>query len=273
LRKTKIFPTFAKEKQNHASLQNKIMPYRRLPNTDAARIRALEIVSRQEYAMDISNIPFTLVIKQKIELFLPKYRTAIINSQVARDKQNVNSRKYTDYTRKARLYISHFLQVLNLSIIRGEIKPTARLFYGINENDTKLPPLASDQDLLDWGEKILKGEQERTRAGGTPIYSPSIALVKVNYENFRQAYFSQKQFQQNAARNSADVAHYRGDADALILDLWNEIETHFARHLLDEDERRARCEHLGIAYVFRKGEREKIRERQDINRITLRLPF
>ena len=87
------------------------MPYRRLPNTDAARIRALETALNNEDFSDINNLPFSLTLRQKIEFFLPKFKTAITNSQCARDKQTVNSRKYAEYTRKAKLYISHFLQV------------------------------------------------------------------------------------------------------------------------------------------------------------------
>jgi hypothetical protein len=211
-------------------------------------------------------------LQQKIALFLPKFKTAIINSRMARDKQVVNSHKHAEYTRKARLYISHFLQVLNLTITRGELKPATRLFYGIDEEETRLPALVSEQDLLEWGEKVIRGEGERARAGGTPIYSPSIALVRVHYENFRQAHFSQKQFQQNATRFSAEVARYRGDADTLVLDLWNGIEKHFET-LEDEEERRRQCERYGITYVFRKGERERLARVREVDRVTLRLPF
>ena len=69
------------------------MPYRRLPNTDAARIRALETALNNEEFSNINNLPFSLHLRQKIEFFLPKFKTAITNSQCARDKQNVNSRK------------------------------------------------------------------------------------------------------------------------------------------------------------------------------------
>lgn len=249
------------------------MPYRRLPNTDAARIRALETALNAEDFSDINNLPFSLALRQKIEFFLPKFKTAITNSQCARDKQNVNSRKYAEYTRKAKLYISHFLQVLNFAIIRGELKPVARTFYGIAEDDTRLPALVSDQDLLDWGARVIKGETERTRnGGGNPIYSPSIALVKVNYENFKQAYASQKQFQQNSARCSAEVAQYRQEADEYILTLWNDIEAYFM-NVADEEERRQKCENYGLVYVFRKGERENIRRKKEAEKITLRLPF
>ena len=66
------------------------MPYRRLPNTDAARIRALETALNNEEFSNINNLPFSLHLRQKIEFFLPKFKTAITNSQCARDKQNVN---------------------------------------------------------------------------------------------------------------------------------------------------------------------------------------
>ena len=104
------------------------------------------------------------------------------------------------------------------------------------------------------------------------VYSPSIALVKVNYENFKQAYASQKQFQQNSARCSAEVAQYRGEADEYILTLWNEIEAHYA-DLEDEEIRRQKCEHFGLVYVFRKGEKEEIKRKKEAERITLKLPF
>ncbi|MDR1415045.1 MAG: hypothetical protein LBI96_04455, partial [Odoribacteraceae bacterium] len=213
-----------------------------------------------------------LALKQKIEFFIPRFKTAIINSRTARDNQTVNSRHHSEHTRKARLYISHFLQVLNLTILRGELKPAARAYYGLPETDARLPPLVAEQDLVAWGEKLIHGEQERTLRGGTPIYSPSIALVRVNFEKFKQASIAQKQFQQSAARYSAELARYRADADALVLDLWNDIEKSFD-NIPDENQRRARCEQYGITYVYRKGEREKHLEQQEMERINPRLPF
>ncbi|MDR0766291.1 MAG: hypothetical protein LBF09_05075 [Odoribacteraceae bacterium] len=249
------------------------MPYRRLPNTDAARVRALEVVTGRQLSPDVASRPFPPALKQRIELFLPRFKTAIANSRVAREKQATNSRRHAEYTRKAKLYISHFLQVLNFAIIRGEFKPSARVYYGIDEDESRLPALVSDQDLLEWGEKIIRGEQERVHAGGTPVYSPSVALVRVNYENFKQAHFSRKQFQQNVTRYSAEVARFREEADALVLALWDEIESFFGSRAGDEEQRRAECERYGIAYVFRKGEREKIERQQEIERVSPRLPF
>lgn len=250
------------------------MPYRRLPNTDAARIRALKAALRKgEKLDDINTMAYSFPLKQKIDVFLPKFEIAITNSKAAREKQIENSQKFTELTKKARLYVSHFIQVLNFTIARGELKPQARLFYGLDENDSKVPSLLTEQDLLVWGEKIINGEQERINSrGGNPIYSPAIALVKVNYENFRQSYEFQKRLQANSARFSAEVAQFRDEADALIVNVWNEVESFFAG-VKDEQEKRYMCEEYGLVYVFRRGEKERLKRRKDAEEITLKLPF
>lgn len=247
------------------------MPYRRLPNTDAARIRALKAALKKGQNLEIDTIAYPFALKQKIEFFLPKFEVAISNSRLAREKQIDNSQKFSEYTKKARLYISHFIQVLNFCIARGELKPSARTFYGLEETDAKVPSLLTEQDLLQWGEKLITGEQSRiSSGGGNPIYCPSIALVKVNYENFKENYTRQKQFQNNSARESSNVAQYRDEADALILEVWNEVERYF-EGVKDEEERRYMCEEYGLVYVFRRGEKERLRRKKEAESITLKL--
>ena len=53
------------------------MPYRRLPNTDAARIRALKAALKKGQYLEIDTIAYPFALKQKIEFFLPKFEVAI----------------------------------------------------------------------------------------------------------------------------------------------------------------------------------------------------
>lgn len=247
------------------------MPYRRLPNTDAARIRALKaaLVKSEDLSMD--EMAFSFSLRQRIEFFLPKFEAATSTSKNAKSRQCENSPKFNEYAKKARLYVSHFIQVLNMCIARGEIKPEVRTFYGLDVSSNKLPSLVSEPDLLEWGEKIINGDQERMRNGaGNPIYCPSIAVVKTHYENFRQNYSFQKSLQLNSARYSSEVAQFRANADALILLIWNEVEQHF-ESVTDLDLRRQLCEDYGLTYVFRQGELERVRRKQEAERITLKL--
>ena len=63
------------------------MPYRRLPNTDAARIRALKAALKKGQYLEIDTIAYPFALKQKIEFFLPKFEVAITNSKLAKEKQ------------------------------------------------------------------------------------------------------------------------------------------------------------------------------------------
>lgn len=247
------------------------MPYRRLPNTDSARVRALKAALSISMRVNRFDLAFSYSLYQRIESFLPHYELAIRNHRQALSQQSSKSKEYNEKLRKARLYVSHFIQVLNFCIIRGEMKPEVREFYSIRKNSKATPSLLKDSKVIEWGEKLVKGEQERTRMGGNPIYSPSIALVRVNCENFKQAFNYQKTLQNNTHRFSEKVAEFREDADKLILDLWNQVEKKFGS--LSDEEKRKKCSEYGVVYVWRKGEREKLEQVKKAEKASLSLPF
>ena len=247
------------------------MPYRRLPNTDSARVRALKAALSISMKVNRFDLAYSYSLYQKMETFLPHYELSIRNHRQALSQQSSRSKEYNEKLRKARLYVSHFIQVLNFCIIRGEMKEDVREFYGIKKSSKATPSLLKDSKVIEWGEKLVRGEKERTRMGGNPIYSPSIALVRVNCENFKQAYNYQKTLQNNTHRFSEKVANYRDDADKLILELWNQVEKKFEG--LPDEERREKCSQYGIVYIWRKGEREKLEQQQKAEQASLSLPF
>ena len=40
---------------------------------------------------------------------------------------------------------------------------------------------------MSWGKRIIEGEEFRIRKGASPITNPTIAVVKVRFENFLEA--------------------------------------------------------------------------------------
>jgi hypothetical protein len=38
--------------------------------------------------------------------------------------------------------------------------------------------------MMSWGRRIIEGEEFRIKKGGSPITNPTIAVVKVRFENF-----------------------------------------------------------------------------------------
>jgi hypothetical protein len=247
------------------------MPYRRLPNTDSSRVRALKAALNMSTKINRYELAFSFLLQQRLETFLPHYELAIRNQRQALSQQSSRSKDYNEKLRKAKLYVSHFIQVLNFTIIRGELKPEAREFYGLKQTSKSTPSLLKDLKVIEWGEKLIKGEQERTRMGGNPIYSPSIALVRVNCENFKQAYNNQKTLQNNTQRFTDKVAEFRSQADELILSIWNEIEAKFSE--LSDEEKRAKCSEYGVVYIWRKGEKERLQRLKEAEESSLKLPF
>ncbi|MDU1890631.1 MAG: hypothetical protein E6767_08065 [Dysgonomonas sp.] len=229
------------------------MPYRRLPNTDNARIRALKIAIEKSNSLFGQNVISTDI--QKLELLLRNFENAQLNYKESLDKQVSANRKFQKLVKSARLYISHFIQVLNLCVIRNEIKKDTKVFYNIEPDNFAVPDLTSNDSLLQWGERIIKGEQERLAHGGTPIYNPTIARVNVAFSLFKDAYFAQKTFQNTTNRQLELLSCQRENIDNTLADVWNQIEAAFSS--LSAEERINRCKEYGVVYYLRKSEKEK----------------
>ena len=232
------------------------MPYRRLPNTDVARLRAIEAGLDLGKKTALKNLAFSQQTLEKLQTFYPHFMGAIRQLNISKQNQFDRSKEYGEIFRKAKLYISHFLQVVNFAILRGEMKPEVVEYYGLQANSKATPPLNLEAHVMTWGERLIEGEQRRIKNGGSPIYSPSIALVKVHYEEFVEAYRHQKMLQNITNRASLKVSEMREQADLLIQEMWNEVENSLAH--LSDDEKRDKASEYGIVYVYRASEQKKM---------------
>jgi len=198
------------------------MPYRRLPNTDVARIKALKTA----YSKGKELPPFKLAFSQstfaKIELFINSFEKAMINYKATYNMQIEKSKDYNVIMKKAKLYLSHFIQVVNMAIARGELPDKTRTIYGMDIDEGKVPSLNTEKDMIEWGKKIIEGEAKRIMSGQQPITNPTIAVVKVRFENFVESYNHQKILQQNTQRMLTELDALRNKADDIILNIWNE---------------------------------------------------
>ncbi len=228
------------------------MPYRRLPNTDSARLRAFKKAVEMSKDIPPFRLAFSMKTLVKIQAFLPVFENTISHQKQTLVNQTEKSKSNQDTARKARLYITHFLKVMNMAIARGEVPPETRSFYGIASDDSSIPSLTTENELVAWGKRIIDGEEYRIRKGSTPVTNPSVAVVKVRYEKFLETRNHYKTINRRATECVNKTSDMRGEADDLITALWNEIEASFAS--LPEAEKRASAEKYGLVYVFRKNE-------------------
>ncbi|PLX17495.1 MAG: hypothetical protein C0599_13570 [Salinivirgaceae bacterium] len=229
------------------------MPYRRLPNTDTARIRAMRSALEMGMKKSPSELAFNQSILMKTRTFLPVFEQAVSNQRNYQKSQVERNKKYQDVLKKTRLYLSHFVQVMNMAVMRGEAKPEMREFYGLKVSDKKVPDLNTEKDIIVWGKKIIEGEEARLATGASPITNPTIARVKVHFQDFTRAYQEQQNYYDIFQKAHQKVADQRNEADEIILELWNQIEKHFES--LSPDEAREQASAYGVKYVYRKNEK------------------
>lgn len=228
------------------------MPYRRLPKTDAARIKALKTLLDNSDIYTVRNRFIDWGLLNRAQPLHDRLLTATQQHRVTLSAQTRNASKLPPLQHRATMYVSHFLQVLLMAVERGEIKRSKLPLYGLDQDTTAIPNIKTAEALVTWGQKVVDGEKTRIKEGGRPIFNPSIGMVSTHYDIFREAFESQRMLQKRTAKALADIAAIRPECDDVLLELWNKIEEHYSH--LDWNERVQECRKLGVVYYYRRHE-------------------
>lgn len=228
------------------------MPYRRLPKTDNARLVSLRKIVAME-SWPINELPISTRLLQQAKAYLPVFDTLVQQYNMTFESRVESNKKYQVIIRNARMYVSHFIQVLNMAIMRGELKKEVKEYYQLIPEDYTIPDISTEEGIAEWGRNIIEGEQQRIENGGLPLQYPNIAKVKIYYDLFMESYQSQQTHRQSTSRNHKRVFVMRDQIDELILSIWDSIEEHYANLL--PYARYTSCKKAGVIYYYRTGEK------------------
>ena len=228
------------------------MPYRRLPKTDQARLHALQKALQQAGEAAYNDQAINYRTQTEAQRFLMQYENQVAQYHANFDSKVTANKQYRHRVHNARMYISHFIQVLNLAVIRGEIKRVQKELYKLDPKSNALPDLSTEEGLMEWGKNIIEGEQKRTAAGGFAIYNPSISKVKVHYEMFKEDYTNHILHKKTHSRVFDDTETLRKKADEIILSIWDQVEAFYKDEL--PYAKLQKCQAYGMIYYYRKGE-------------------
>lgn len=229
------------------------MPYRRLPKTDAARLKALKTVLDNNDIYTARNRFISWDVINRAQPAYDRLLTASEQYRLSYSAQLRGAGKIDKLQHNATMYVSHFLQVLMMAVERGEIKKSVLSLYGLAEDASSLPNMKAAGALLKWGRLAVEGEMARVKSGGRPIYNPTIGMVNTHLDIFKDCYDKQKSLQERTAKAQDALKRIRPEVDGILLELWNQIEENFK----DEPpgERLEQCRRFGVVYYYRKNEK------------------
>jgi DNA polymerase elongation subunit (family B) len=211
------------------------MYLKKVPETDEGKIRILQAAIDCEELNDSQTIILPAEEIGELRIFITSYESALfVWKQTVKDLTKSQA-EYTELFKNAQIYISHFIQVLQLTVIRKEIKFEVLSDYGFeSREELALPDLSTEEPVIYWGGKIIRGEAKRISLGGYPLYNPAIAKVKVHYELFLEIAHTIKIYKQNMVRHQAALYEMQKKAKIRILDIWSRIDDKYGNLPFDK---------------------------------------
>lgn len=97
------------------------------------------------------------------------------------------SAKAREALAELRMFVSHFFQSLNNAIARKMIMAADRILFGVDANDSTVPKLTTEAEVLSLADWIKRGEAKRSELGGVAVAFPSAAEVEVVADKWGEA--------------------------------------------------------------------------------------
>ncbi|MCF8464575.1 MAG: carboxypeptidase-like regulatory domain-containing protein [Flavobacteriales bacterium] len=228
------------------------MPYRRLPQTNASRDRALSTCKEKMDATAVANRPFSPALAVELTDGQVDFLKRIDLVNAAKSNQTIQSAVVAPLHKVARFWVNHGYQALINACIRGQFPNGTKSKFGLTLDAMGGPNMDSDSKLSQAATTYIHAETTRRLDGDTPISFPDLADIELHFEAFRVA--NQDLSTLKLLYDDAQEALAAADsgADLLILRLWNAIEATYDTG--NKPSMRRKCREWGLVYVPSKGE-------------------
>lgn len=228
------------------------MPKRLLPNSNISRYRALKAMNDRKAVTAPADVPIIPATIARFDTFYPGYKTKYLAVQAALTSQSGLTNQIKTAKILAGFFVADMIDALQNAIRRGTFDASVRGLYGLPVTEALRPEIITEQQVLDWGERVHDGETARIAAGGAPITFPSLAQVDAAVNAFKTLNLNQAAAKTTYDNAQEALAADNVEADKLILKMWNEMEAAF-----DEGNKpsvRRKCREWGVVYVASAGE-------------------
>jgi hypothetical protein len=208
------------------------MPSRRLPNTISAVIRTLT-TARDAWAQYPAARLITAAHWAKLDpnAAPPSQLTVFLKEAGDIPAALAAQAPLTDVFQKGlarlTLYVSHFHQVYDLGVTRGDFTAGGRAYYDRDVSATTLPDLSTASAVLEAAAKIGPGEAKRAAAEGAgykPMARPSADEVAALHATVKAEYDASQSAQAFTDQQQNELAALYPDAQKLAVSICNTVE-------------------------------------------------
>lgn len=235
------------------------MPYKRTPQTDAARVRAIKLMLKayKVFVVDITEEPMkvravTDAYNTELKTIGAQFITEVEQRDFALSDQSTATTEKDAALNVLRKVCTHFIIVMNLGIDRGVYLPAIRSEFGLDINHDSVPPMGREAEVYDWAQRIISAETRRIADGGLPMQNPSLADVQHAFDIYDPLRDEQLRKKSQFDLEQEDVAEMREKIDELLKDGWDQVEFYFRKDEPSSLRRKARS--WGVEYATRPGE-------------------
>jgi len=220
---------------------------RKLPRTDEGRMTAQDLGIGKKNNTAPADIVFSANTIARLDILQPKFKLKMQARDVALSIQAISTKTKDAAMGIARNYISDYIQTFNAGIGRGIFLKEDRPYFHLDINSSAVPPLTTEAAVIEAGKWIIDGDPLRVAAGGAAMAMPTTAEVSAKYTIFINSVNDQSTKKDAYDTAQEAVQALRPEADALILRMWNEVETAFDNEAIESRRRNAR--EWGVFYV------------------------
>ena len=229
------------------------MPFRQLPASDPTRTQALDGALKKWQNTTGAARLITAATGTALETLQPQWEKEVAERADASGQQSASTLAVTQAADKLRMLISHFIQVYQFGIARGDFAAAGRAVYELSVNEETVPNLDTEAALVLWAGRIVKGDPRRvTQFSEAPMAMPAATAVAAALEAYHAKQAAQTAAKDQLEAEQADVIALRTEADKLIRDVWDEVE--FALRQMEPPTLRRRAREWGVVYAQRPGE-------------------
>nr|WP_319509254.1 hypothetical protein [uncultured Draconibacterium sp.] len=248
------------------------MPTRELPKSTIGRYNVLEKTNEKANSTPAAQWAISSETQTKLVSFYARLRQEMAERQEQFAKQAEATKAENEQQQVLYRNVSHFMRVFNMAVERGVFSPSDRLYYGLNANQSDLPKLSTEQDLVTWARNLIDGEATRTQQSApeapavpvapdvvptsvqekVPMSNPSAAEVETELNKYVELSNAQSAEKQAFDAENKDVLDMLPEIDELIRDIYDEVEFYYRKET--PANRRKLAREWGVVYVSRPGE-------------------